>query len=104
MTAPVAIALLGVLTSIAIAVACVAILCARAARTALRASEARHRERAELDRKIEAGSGVAGDVAHDGGRDAALAKTRLTAPVLVVDRRPLIRSFRMNLARIVSST
>jgi two-component system cell cycle sensor histidine kinase/response regulator CckA len=64
-TAPVAIALLGALTSIAIAVACLAIVRARAARTALRASEAKHRESAELDRKIEAGSRLAGDVAHD---------------------------------------
>jgi two-component system cell cycle sensor histidine kinase/response regulator CckA len=64
-TAPVAIALLGALTSIAIAVACLAILRARAARSALRASEAKHLESAELDRKIEAGSRLAGDVAHD---------------------------------------
>jgi CheY-like chemotaxis protein len=64
-TAPVAIALLGALASIAIAVACLAILRARAARTALRASEAKHRESAELGRKIEAGSRLAGDVAHD---------------------------------------
>jgi CheY-like chemotaxis protein len=64
-TAPVAIALLGALASIAIAVACLAMLRARAARTALRASEAKHRESAELGRKIEAGSRLAGDVAHD---------------------------------------
>jgi CheY-like chemotaxis protein len=64
-TAPVAIVLLGALTSIAIAVACVAVLRTRAARTALRASEARHRESVELDVKIEAGSRLAGDVARD---------------------------------------
>lgn len=64
-TAPVAIALLGAFTSIAIAVACVATLRARAARAALRASEEKHRESVELAGKMEAGSRLAGDVAHD---------------------------------------
>jgi CheY-like chemotaxis protein len=90
-TAPVAIALLGALTFIAIAVACVATLRARAARAALRASEAKHRERAELDRKIEAASQLAGDVAHDGGPHAAPAETRSMAPVLVVEDEPRVR-------------
>jgi signal transduction histidine kinase/CheY-like chemotaxis protein len=64
-SAPVAIALLGTLTCLAIAVACVATLRTRAARTALRVSEAKHRESIELGRKMEAGSRLAGDVAHD---------------------------------------
>jgi signal transduction histidine kinase len=64
-TTSVAIAVLGVLTSIAIAVACVAAMWARVARAALRASEAKHRESVELARKMEAGSRLAGDVAHD---------------------------------------
>ena len=91
MTAPVAIALLGALTTIAIAVACVAILRSRAARIALRASEAKHRVRADLDRKIEASSRLAADVAHDGGPDEASAKTRLMATVLVVEDEPRVR-------------
>jgi CheY-like chemotaxis protein len=62
---PVAIALLGALLSIAIMVACVAILRARAARTALGASEAKHRERAELHVKIEEDKRLAVDAAHD---------------------------------------
>jgi two-component system cell cycle sensor histidine kinase/response regulator CckA len=64
-TAPVAIAVLGALAVIAIAVACVATLRARAARAALRACEATHRESVERERKMEAGSRLAGDVAHD---------------------------------------
>lgn len=64
-TAPVAIALLGALTSIAIAVACVATLRARAARVELRARDRQHGESVELARKMEATSRLAGDVAHD---------------------------------------
>jgi two-component system, cell cycle sensor histidine kinase and response regulator CckA len=64
-TVPVAIALLGALTCIAIAVACVATLRAHVARKALRVSEAKHDESVELDRKAEAGSRLAGDVVHD---------------------------------------
>jgi two-component system cell cycle sensor histidine kinase/response regulator CckA len=63
-TAPVAIALLGALACIAIAVACVATLRAQVARKALRVSEAKHGESVELDRKTEAGSRLAGDVVH----------------------------------------
>ena len=51
MTAPVAIALLGALACIAIAVACVATLRAQVARKALRVSEAKHGESVELGRK-----------------------------------------------------
>jgi len=64
-TEPVAIALLGAVAFIAIAAACVAALQVRAARAVLRASEAKHRDSVELDRKMEAGSRLAGDVAHD---------------------------------------
>src|SRR5712692_11962501 len=52
-------------TCLAIAVACVATRRARAARTALRASEAMHRDTVQLERNIEAVSRLAGDVAHD---------------------------------------
>jgi len=64
-TSPIAIVVLGGLTFIAIAVACVAALWARTARAALRAVEEKHRESVELVRKMEAGSRLAGDVAHD---------------------------------------
>jgi len=64
-TTSVAIAVLGALTLIAIAVACAATVWARAARAALRASEAKHRESVELARKMEADGRLAGDVAHD---------------------------------------
>jgi len=64
-TAPVAIALLGAVTFIAIVVACAATLRARAARAALRASEARQRESTEPERHLAAVSRLAGDVAHD---------------------------------------
>jgi CheY-like chemotaxis protein len=64
-SAPLAIALLGALTSVAITVACVATLRARVARTALRAGEAKHPECVEPNRQTEAGSRVSGDVAHD---------------------------------------
>jgi hypothetical protein len=64
-TAPVAIALLGAVTSIAIAVACVATLRARAARAVLPASDRQHGESVELARKMEAASRLAGTVAHD---------------------------------------
>jgi CheY-like chemotaxis protein len=63
-TAPVAIALLGALTSIAIVVACVATLRARAARTALRA-EVKHRTIADRDASMDAGSRLTDSVAHD---------------------------------------
>ena len=65
MTAPVAIVLLGVVTSIAIAVACVATLRARAARAVLHASDRQQRESVELARKMEAACRLAGAVAHD---------------------------------------
>jgi len=61
-TASVAIALLGAVTSIAIAAACVATL---RARDALRAREREHDESVEFARTIEADSRRAGDVAHD---------------------------------------
>jgi two-component system cell cycle sensor histidine kinase/response regulator CckA len=64
-TTTVAIVVLGALTSIAIAVASVATLWARAARAALRACEAKHCETVEVARKMEAGSRLAGDVVHD---------------------------------------
>ena len=64
-TVPIAIALLGAVTSIAIAAACVATLRARAARAALRAADQQHGESVELARTIEATSRLAGDVAHD---------------------------------------
>ena len=65
MTAPLAIALLGAVTSIAIAVACVATLRARAAQAALRVSDRQHGKSVELARRIEAASRFASDVAHD---------------------------------------
>ena len=64
-TAPVAIALLGAVTAIAIAVACMATLRARAARVELRARDRQHGESVELARKMAATSRLAGDVAHD---------------------------------------
>ena len=64
-TAPVAIALLGAVTCIAIALASVATLRARAARVELRARDRQHGESVELARKMEATSRLAGDVAHD---------------------------------------
>jgi CheY-like chemotaxis protein len=64
-TAPVAIGLLGALTFIAIAVACVATLRARAARAALRASDAKPREGVERDEKMDARRPLAGEAAHD---------------------------------------
>lgn len=64
-TASVAIAVLGAVTSIAIAAACVATLRARAARAALRAGERAHGESVELARTMEADSRLADDVAHD---------------------------------------
>jgi CheY-like chemotaxis protein len=84
-TAQVMIALLGALTFIAIAVACLATLRARAARIALRATEAKYRDSVELDDEIEAGSSLAAvDVAHD--------PTALPAPpVLVVEDEPRVR-------------
>ena len=65
MTALIPIAVLGVITSVAIAVAYVALRQARAARAALSAGEERHRESAARAGKLEAGSRLAGDVAHD---------------------------------------
>jgi CheY-like chemotaxis protein len=64
-TALVAIALLGAVTAIAIAVAWAATLRARAARVALGASEEKRGESVELARKMEASSRLAADVAHD---------------------------------------
>jgi two-component system cell cycle sensor histidine kinase/response regulator CckA len=64
-TPQVAILLLGAVAFIAVAVALVAALRARAARAALGASEAKQRESLELARKMEEGSRLAGDVAHD---------------------------------------
>jgi signal transduction histidine kinase len=61
----VAIALLGAVASIAIAVAWVATLRARAARAVLHASDRQHGESAELARKMAAAGRLAGDVAHD---------------------------------------
>jgi CheY-like chemotaxis protein len=65
MTAPIALGVLGALALIAIAGACVATLRARAASAALRASEAKYLESVERNRKMEAASQLAGDVAHD---------------------------------------
>ncbi len=62
---PIAIASLGVLAAIAIAVAWLAVVRARAAQLALAASEAKHTDGAERDRQIEAASRLAADVAHD---------------------------------------
>jgi two-component system, cell cycle sensor histidine kinase and response regulator CckA len=59
------IVVLGVLTSVAMVVAYVALRRARAARAALCAADARHRESAESAGRLEAGSRLAGDVAHD---------------------------------------
>ncbi|MBI3400976.1 MAG: response regulator [Acidobacteria bacterium] len=64
-TAQVAIALLSVVTTIAVAAACLATLRARAARAALRAADQTHSESAERARKTEADRRVADDVAHD---------------------------------------
>jgi len=64
-TAPVAIALLGAVTSTAIVAACVAIRQARAARAALCASHQTHGGSVELATTLEADSRLAGDVAHD---------------------------------------
>jgi two-component system cell cycle sensor histidine kinase/response regulator CckA len=65
MGAPVEIAVLGAVTFIAIAVACVAMLVARAAGVSLRARDRQHGESAELARQMEATGRLAGDVAHD---------------------------------------
>lgn len=64
-TTPVVIALLGAVTSIAIAAAYVATLRARAARAALRARDQERGKSVELARTLEADSRLAGDVAHD---------------------------------------
>lgn len=64
-TATVAIAVLGAVTFIAIAAACMATLRARAARAALRAGDRMHGESVELARTMEADSRLADDVAHD---------------------------------------
>jgi two-component system cell cycle sensor histidine kinase/response regulator CckA len=64
-TVSIAFASLGAVTAIAIAVAWLAVVRARAARLALAISEARHGDAAERDRQIEAGSRLAADVAHD---------------------------------------
>src|SRR5579862_1079256 len=65
MTAPVAIALLGAVAIAAIAVALVMTRRAHAARVELRATRAKQHESVELDRKNEADSQLAGDIAHD---------------------------------------
>ena len=64
-TVPIAIALFGIVTSIAIAIAFVATMQTRTIRASLRASEAKHHDSVERDRKIEADNRLAGDVAHD---------------------------------------
>ena len=64
MTALIPLAVLGILTAVATAVAYVALRQARAARAALCAGEERHRESADRAGKLEAGSRLAGDVAH----------------------------------------
>ena len=65
MTPLIPIAALGALAVVAMAVAYVAMRQARTARAALVAGEERHREIAERAGKLEAGSRLAGDVAHD---------------------------------------
>jgi signal transduction histidine kinase/CheY-like chemotaxis protein len=50
---------------IGITVACIAVLQARTARAALRASEMKHRDSVERDQKMDAGSRLAGEIAHD---------------------------------------
>ena len=65
MSPPVAIAVMCAVTFIAIAVACVAMFRARAARAALRARDRQQGESAGLARQMEATSRLAGDVAHD---------------------------------------
>jgi CheY-like chemotaxis protein len=64
-TAPVLIALLGIVTAIATVVACVATLRARAARVELRARDRQHGESVELARTMAATRRLAGDVARD---------------------------------------
>ena len=64
-TASVAIALIGAVTSIAIAAACVATRRARVARAALRAGDQERSERVELARKLEVDSRLADEVVHD---------------------------------------
>lgn len=64
-TAPVAIALLGAVTIIAIAAAGVAIRQARAARAALRAGDQKHGQNIEPPRPMEADTALAAEVAHD---------------------------------------
>jgi two-component system cell cycle sensor histidine kinase/response regulator CckA len=65
LTAAIAIALLAGVACAAIAIAYRATAGARAAREALRASEAKYRETAERAKTMEGGSRLAGDVAHD---------------------------------------
>jgi two-component system, cell cycle sensor histidine kinase and response regulator CckA len=64
-TAPVAIVLLGGVASLAIAVACVAILRVRAARAALRANEAKTREHVERGSRTDESDRLVGDIVHD---------------------------------------
>jgi two-component system cell cycle sensor histidine kinase/response regulator CckA len=64
-SATVAVALLGLVTFLAIAVACVAALRTSAARAALHAREREHDQSVELAKHMEATSRLAGDVAHD---------------------------------------
>jgi signal transduction histidine kinase/CheY-like chemotaxis protein len=65
MTPLIATAMLGAVTSVAIAVAYVATRQGRAARAALCAAEGKYREIAARAGKLEAGSRLAGDVVHD---------------------------------------
>jgi len=65
LTAPLAIATLGVITTIAIAIAWLARRRARLVRTALHASEAKEIGRIEVDQKMDADRRLAGDIAHD---------------------------------------
>jgi CheY-like chemotaxis protein len=74
-------ALLGAVTFVAIAVACVATLRARAARAALRAIEEKYGGRIELARKPEVSS----------GRTDGIARAVKTPPVLVVEDEPNVR-------------
>ena len=64
-SATVAVALLGLVTCLAIAVACVAALQTNTARAALRARGREHDQSVELAKQMEATSRLAGDVAHD---------------------------------------
>jgi CheY-like chemotaxis protein len=65
LTAPIAIALLGMVTAIAIAIAALTLRRVRIARAALQVSEAKEIARVAIDQKMDADRRLAGDIAHD---------------------------------------